>query len=652
MATIDDIISSLQESIRNLEKDLGIAPGGAYPNARIRLDILESRINNPLTPSPNVENPFTIGNSGVTISTGVGYPIESSINGSLFLRQDGYEGVYFRIYDTWQPITGGGGGSWSAGGDLSGDSYYQTVIGLQNRSVSAVAPSDNQILIWKNSLNCWSPSNVPIIFDLSENSSNLRANRYDESSYVDNTKKGILNLGNSSAAYADYATIVGGLQNQCNFQYSFIGGGYNNRMYYSAPISTTDGYNVIVSGADNIISGTRHSSILNGKQNYVNGSVSTIVGGGLNTIQNGYLNLIINGYGNSITSNEGSTIISGMSNSISGDFSLIVNGYYNSNSAYLSSILNGYGNYIYNLSEYSNILNGNSNIIGNNTSANNFSSIMNGFQNIITSSLSTVINGQNNIINGENSTILNGFINQINSSSSNSIILNGSGNSLNSPNACISGNINLINGNASFSNIIGQHNTIVGLIYGNNCISGSFNNLFGDFSYILGENNDVGSSLNSLKYVNIFGNLAKANYNGQYIQSAHHIDNVKGNAQFSRIVMEGKATAGQSFDLTSFSNNLSFENNKSYDINLRVLIVNSSGTATCARFIFDILAYQQSGILTLVNINNTLSNDNSTGWSVNISTDSLNTLMINVPASGTDDRRAIATIEWREISRS
>lgn len=655
MATIDDIISSLKESIENLEKDLGVSPGGAYPNARIRLDILESRINNPLLPSPNVENPFFIGNSGVTISTGIGYPTTNSINGSLFLRQDGYEGVYFRIYDTWQPITGGGGGGgsqWYAGGDLSGDSYYQTVIGLQNRPISSTPPNDNQVLIWSNYLNSWSPANLPIVFDLPENSSNLKANRFNQTSYVDNTKVGILNLASSSNAYGDYVTILGGLQNQSNFQFSFIGSGYNNTINYSGIPISIDGYNSIISGADNIISAQFHSTIVNGKQNNISGTVNTIVNGGLNTISNGILNFIGTGYSCGISGDEMSTIICGLSNSIGGDYSLIGNGIYNIINSNLSTVLNGQYNYIYNSSSYSSIINGNSNIIDDTGSGYNYNTVINGLQNIITSQQSTIVNGQNNEIESNNATILNGYLNEIKSGANNSIILNGTGNSIISPNVCVSGNSNLVVGNASFSSVIGQYNVISGLTYGNNHILGSSNNLFGDFSYIFGDNNSVGQSSNPLKYVNIFGNLGKANYDGQYIQSGHHIDNIQGNAQYSRIIMEGKATSGQQFNILNFSKNLSFENNKSYDINLRVLIVNSTGTATCARFIFDILAYQQSGVLTLVNVNNTLSNDNSTGWSVNITTDSFNTLIISVPASGSEDRRAIATIDWREISRS
>lgn len=116
MTIPDDVILNLIAQVNEIEEELGLTPQGVYSDVRVRLDILESRINNPFSPSPTVDNPFIIGNDGVTISTGNGVPTENRVPGSLYLREDGYsdEGVYsFRPDGYWHKVSssGGGGGS-------------------------------------------------------------------------------------------------------------------------------------------------------------------------------------------------------------------------------------------------------------------------------------------------------------------------------------------------------------------------------------------------------------------------------------------------------------------------------------------------------------------------------------------------------------
>jgi hypothetical protein len=100
--------------VDEIERILGVAPHGIYSDVRVRLDILEARINNPLVPSPNVEDPFIIGDYGVTISSGDGYPTEDRVNGSLYLRRDGYSyspGVYSRRDGYWVAVDSSPSGS-------------------------------------------------------------------------------------------------------------------------------------------------------------------------------------------------------------------------------------------------------------------------------------------------------------------------------------------------------------------------------------------------------------------------------------------------------------------------------------------------------------------------------------------------------------
>ena len=106
------VLNALIQAVSDLQTEMGVDPSGVYADIRARLDILEARINNPLVPAPNVEDPFFIGNNGVTISTGIGFPTESRVDGSLYLRRDGYsnEGLYSRRGGAWVLVSSGGTG--------------------------------------------------------------------------------------------------------------------------------------------------------------------------------------------------------------------------------------------------------------------------------------------------------------------------------------------------------------------------------------------------------------------------------------------------------------------------------------------------------------------------------------------------------------
>jgi hypothetical protein len=198
-------INALIQAVEAIEIELGIVPSGPYADVRVRLDILEARINNPLAPAPNVSNPFFIGNDGVTISTGIGVPTENRVDGSLYLREDGYgASIYSRVNNTWisveegvngasippagslitgnviqvtgpstlsyGPLNLAGGSNYvtgllptvnqasqNLGGDLSGTTASATVIGLQNKSVSNASPTNGEVLTWSTGSNMWVP---------------------------------------------------------------------------------------------------------------------------------------------------------------------------------------------------------------------------------------------------------------------------------------------------------------------------------------------------------------------------------------------------------------------------------------------------------------------------------------------------------------
>ncbi len=106
----EDLTAFLLNAIEDIEKELGVKPQSVYSNVRARLDILEARINNPNIPSPTVDNPFYIGNTGVSITVGEDTPSSIVANGSIYLRQDGYsyQTLYLFKDGYWYEISGSG----------------------------------------------------------------------------------------------------------------------------------------------------------------------------------------------------------------------------------------------------------------------------------------------------------------------------------------------------------------------------------------------------------------------------------------------------------------------------------------------------------------------------------------------------------------
>lgn len=683
-------VVQLNDALEDIEKELGINPSGVYADTRVRLDILEARINNPLAPAPNVENPFFIGNDGITISTGLGSPTEDRLDGSLYLRQDGYvnEGLYARRDGYWELINTD---PWVADGDLSGTYLSQTVVGIQNRPVSSTAPEDGYSIAWNDSLSTWEPQSIftadndlsgnkisqtvvgiqnrPVSADLPSNNdiliwnntqwepqpnpiifdgNNLRANKSDTT--IDNSKYGIINLGNDSSALDGYITITGGYQNTSNYQFSFIGGGASNNINAPASYDENDGYNLIVAGSQNTVSSQSFSNILGGSSNTIEStptnlcSFNNIIGGLSNTIENSYC----------------SSIFSSESSDITGSYSSIFNGNNNTINSDNSSIISGYNNSI--------ISGGTKNIIasGNDSTIDGCSScsIINGSNHSISSSSSSIIiSGTNNTVSSSSSSILNGSSNNLELGSDDSIILGGNNNQSNSPFTILSGSYNTISGTSEMSSVHGNNNTLSSVEYSkvfghHNTISGESSLVFGSnsylkgsFSYNFGSYNNIGSVSNTVNHSLIHGLYAKSNYSGQYVHSFGSLSDSPGKSQYSRIILDGEGVAGSQFSLSNLGSTLSLEDGKSYDINIRLLVVNTNGSPTCARYIYDILAHQESGSLVIDNFNETLLNPNNTGWSVTINSAS-NQINVIIDSSGSLDRRAIATVEWRELSRN
>jgi hypothetical protein len=778
-----DTINALIDAVEAIERELGITPSGVYSDVRVRMDILEARINNPLAPAPNVENPFIIGNDGVTISTGDGYPTENRLPGSLYLRKDGYgaEGLYARRPDGyWHQIDTD---PWTAAGDLAGNIYSQTVIGLQGRPVSSAAPTntpagdgyvlswngsqwapqvgfyaagdltgtkinqkvvsidgyhismvnlnstkDGYSLIWNNSATQWEAQRLAVVFDPlnSGTTTNIRSNRYLTQSPIDNTKTGIVNLSSDSVqltagATANYAAIVGGDQNTVTGDYGFIGDGYSNTI--DAVISAIVGgdHNHIISGSDlsfigggraNAISGDRsvivggdtnvivgsQSAILGGVGNAVNGARSvillgntnvidtndSIIGNGLNNlISLGSYNTILNGNIGQIVSGSYSTLINGLNNIITGDYSFISAGHHNAITGNQSSVLNGNNNSI--IGSNSTLLNGSLNLV---TASGAI--ILGGVSNIVSSDRVSIFGDSNTVISSSDLSVIFGASNTVSdgysfvqgllnltSVGSTYTSLFGNNNSVggsthvsiwgtnntvhdSAPYSFIFGNLNTINNNSSYSHVDGYSNTINAnsthsSAHGsNNSVTGNLSNVWGSNNTITANSSTVCGSNNTATANSsvILGNYGKTIYPGQLSIAARAINGTTaGSSQYSKIILDGYQAAGGQFDLKipGSGANIALEDGKSYDMTVRVLINNTTGSPACARYVLDVLAHCESGTLVLDAINTTIGNAGP-GWTVSLST-STNQLVVTVNSFGGDSRRAIATIDWQEITR-
>lgn len=518
-------INALVTSVEAIEQELGLLPAGVYATVRTRLDILEARINNPFAPAPNVPNPFYIGGSpvsGVSIQTGFGNPqitLPPAIPGSLYLREDGYniQGLYaFRPDGYWHQIDTD---PFIAAGDLSGNSYSQTVIGLQNRAINPAAPitdaegdgyvlswnatansglgwwepqigfyafgdltgnkvnqtvvnlqgtklvigvpTDGYALVWNGSTSRWEPQRQAVVFDPLDTASttNVRTNRYTTQSPLGLGILGANNFGSRSTGATTGVTA----------NYSSILGGDQNQVSAAAAV------------------------IVGGLQNVIGGATSVILGGNTNNITD-TSSLIGNGANNAITSSGGNnTILNGSTHIISGaaSFTLIGSGSGNHITAgTMGTILNGVGNTVSN--NRSTILSGiNNTITGTN------SLIPGGNTNLVSSNESTAQGHNNTIFAGSNYVTAQGDTNIVgNSTAASYSTVWGSTNTINDGYVCVYGYNNNLGTGSTYSTVYGNANTISGA---------------SSYASIWGQTNQ----LTNAQYSTVFGNaniLSSANY--------------------------------------------------------------------------------------------------------------------------------------------
>jgi hypothetical protein len=655
-ATEEDVaINALREAAFAIEKELGITPSGIYSDVRARFDILEARINNPVSPTilsdGYVNSPLFIVNTPdsvtLSISDGYGVPTESRIDGSLYMRSDGYANneLYIRRSGAWFPVQSD---VWIAGGDLSGtynnqtvigirgkplnaslasvgatqDGYHltwnnagpyweaqtgfiaagdlaplsgpfgrvsQTVVRLQNRNVSAAAPSgstasDGDGLAWDPIASQWQPRPRAVIFDGYVGRSNLRSNKILQSP-IDNTKVGIVNFGSRSSgatagATNDYSAILSGDRNTVTGNFGVIAGGDSNIVggQYASILGGVSGqataqYSVVLGGNNNLASAT-HAFVANGNTSTASANQSFVLDGYSNTasainafILNGGNNQanatfsgVLNGISNVITlgaTHSGigwgasntiaaagiySIILGGSGNSVSGANSLVgsaTNGNIQSN---YSTILSGLGNTVSAASPFSFIGTGSgitvtgafATILNAATSTVNglHTLVLNGNTNAVTGTYSTIINGNNNTISGSAAyaTIGDGYSNTV--SSSGGVVVDGYSNTVSGIwSSILNGNSNSIAGrNSTILN--GSSNTMDATSLENTLLFGTTNSLTGTSRAIVGGHGNTLLNVASGYVLGNFNNTQSSNSsitgNSNIISSGGNMNRVFG----------------------------------------------------------------------------------------------------------------------------
>lgn len=489
-------------------------------------------------------------------------------------------------------------------------------------------------------------TNVAVIFDTLAGNTNIRSNRSTTQSPIDNTKVGIVNLGSRSSGASvgvlnNYGAILSGDKHGVSGEYSIIGGGWTNTI--------SDAFSAILGGEVNIISSTL-SSIVGGFTNTITTS-SCFIGGGNNNTVSGERSVINGGNNNLIDSSVCSIIGCGSYNTInpSDGYNLICGGNGNTVSGDFSAILGGINN----------TTNNNHNLImlgDTNTAGGLYGSILNGTDNSISTNVSTgyslIGNGSSNSNSPNYNTILNGNTNIIDTSAQFSTIINGENNTVPDQHNIVAGASNLITIDVTEYNVA-RFNTIFG--YSNNldgssvCTVIGYNNVIaGDCSesIVLGHGHSISVGSNNSMSI---GQSCSVRMPGQLTYSNQTVS-LPGDAQMSILGLYGSGSDGYAFYIKNQNDNsnISFENEKSYSITLKILVNDLYNPTLCSYFIYDILAHCVSSSLVLDAVNTTLSQSTTT-TNITLGT-STNEMTILVGAYGASTRNAIAKVEFMELT--
>src|SRR5208282_3301844 len=91
-------------------------------------------------------------------------PASGTINGAGSLAlATGTGSLLYCDGSNFEALIGGGGGSFTAGGDLSGTSSSQEVIGIQSKLIDG-GPTDGDVLKYSSGSGKWEPTALPSQF--------------------------------------------------------------------------------------------------------------------------------------------------------------------------------------------------------------------------------------------------------------------------------------------------------------------------------------------------------------------------------------------------------------------------------------------------------------------------------------------------------
>lgn len=135
-----DVVNRLRTAIIQTQTELGVKPSGTNGTVKHRLDLLEAIISS---------------GSGISFSGDLsGSPTAQTVTGlqgrpvSSATPSDGFVLTWVAMNNDWEPVASGGGGSFTPGGDLSGNGTTQNVIGFNTVPLSAGTPTTGQTYIF------------------------------------------------------------------------------------------------------------------------------------------------------------------------------------------------------------------------------------------------------------------------------------------------------------------------------------------------------------------------------------------------------------------------------------------------------------------------------------------------------------------------
>ena len=237
--------------------------------------------------------------------------------------------------------------------------------------------------------------------------------------------------GGGVNATADFATAIGGYQNNASGGYSSVFGGQLNTASSTNSVvlggqsntTSTSTHATVIGGLSNTASG--QYSIVGGQGNTSSASNSSILGGWLNINSGGSYGSIVGGRSNVLSTSSWYTFIGGGWNNgiINGDYSVVVGGFSNSATTQYAAVIGGSINRssgLYSLTHglgntasssgstaigyYNTASGGYSIAMGSGNTANSLhSTVSGGLSNTASASYATVVGGQSNTASGQSS---------------------------------------------------------------------------------------------------------------------------------------------------------------------------------------------------------------------------------------------------------